>query len=47
MLKSLVEDGELLLADGRRISRHNEGEGVIKMHKDFALFVLANRPGYP
>jgi len=47
VLKSLVEDGELLLADGRRISRHNDGKGVIKIHPDFTLFVLANRPGYP
>ena len=46
VLKSLVEDGELLLADGRRISRHNDGKGVI-LHPDFTLFVLANRPGYP
>jgi hypothetical protein len=47
ILKGLVEDGELLLADGRRISRHQEGPGSIKMHPDFTLWVLANRPGFP
>ena len=47
VLKSLVEDGELLLSDGRRISRHNKGEGIIEMHADFTLWVLANRPGFP
>jgi hypothetical protein len=47
VLKGLVEDGELLLADGRRISRHQEGPGIIKMHPDFTLWVLANRPGFP
>jgi hypothetical protein len=47
ILKGLVEDGELLLADGRRISRHQEGPGIIKMHPDFTLWVLANRPGFP
>jgi hypothetical protein len=47
ILKGLVEDGELLLGDGRRISRHESGPGVIRMHPNFTLFVLANRPGYP
>eukprot|EP00545_Synedropsis_sp_CCMP1620_P013255 CAMPEP_0119030820 /NCGR_PEP_ID=MMETSP1176-20130426/41225_1 /TAXON_ID=265551 /ORGANISM="Synedropsis recta cf, Strain CCMP1620" /LENGTH=1404 /DNA_ID=CAMNT_0006987197 /DNA_START=172 /DNA_END=4386 /DNA_ORIENTATION=+ len=47
VLKALVEDGELSLADGRRISRHGAGPGIIEMHPDFALFVLANRPGFP
>ena len=47
ILKGLVEDGELLLADGRRISRHQEGPGIIKVHPDFTLWVLANRPGFP
>jgi MoxR-like ATPase len=47
VLKGLVEDGELLLGDGRRISRHMEGPGIIKMHPNFTLWVLANRPGFP
>jgi von Willebrand factor A domain-containing protein 8 len=47
VLKGLVEDGELALADGRRISRHSSGPDVIPLHPDFLIFVLANRPGYP
>lgn len=47
VLKALVEDGELSLADGRKISRHSAGTGVIEMHPNFAVFVLANRPGFP
>lgn len=47
VLKGLVEDGELLLGDGRRISRHETGPGIIEMHKNFTLVVLANRPGFP
>ena len=48
VVKGLVEDGELLLADGRRISKHREeGSGIIPIHPDFSLWVLANRPGYP
>lgn len=47
VLKGLVEDGELLLADGRRISKHNDGPGYIKVHPNFSLWVLANRPGFP
>lgn len=47
VLKGLVEDGELQLGDGRRISRHDSGPGVIDLHPSFTLFVLANRPGFP
>ncbi|GKY90990.1 von Willebrand factor A domain-containing protein 8 [Mayamaea pseudoterrestris] len=47
VLKGLAEDGELLLGDGRRISRHETGPGIIEMHKNFTLVVLANRPGFP
>jgi MoxR-like ATPase len=47
VLKGLVEDGELLLADGRRISRTLEGPEIIKIHPNFSLWVLANRPGFP
>lgn len=50
VLKGLVEDGELLLGDGRRISRHNDESNdpnVIPVHPDFTLWVLANRPGFP
>ncbi|KNC80060.1 hypothetical protein SARC_07569 [Sphaeroforma arctica JP610] len=43
----------MLLSDGRRIvsagqlSRSGADENVIPIHKDFRMFVLANRPGYP
>lgn len=50
VLKGLVEDGEMLLSDGRRIvlpGTHVEDETAIEMHPDFRLIVLANRPGFP
>ena len=65
VLKGLVEDGEMLLADGRRIvdpARHpslgeggaddlddgsDDGGGVLRVHPNFCMWVLANRPGFP
>jgi len=49
ILKSLVEDGDLLLADGRRISVSNttNDSDTICVHPDFTVWVLANRPGFP
>ncbi|XP_041857473.1 von Willebrand factor A domain-containing protein 8 [Melanotaenia boesemani] len=51
ILKTLVESGEMILADGRRIiSDPREAEGrpnTIMMHPDFRMIVLANRPGFP
>ncbi|XP_071340245.1 von Willebrand factor A domain-containing protein 8 [Trachinotus anak] len=51
ILKTLVESGEMILADGRRIiSDPREAEGrpnAIVMHPDFRMLVLANRPGFP
>jgi len=50
ILKSLVESGEMVLSDGRRIvpSTSTEvGENIIKLHPDFRTIVLANRPGFP
>lgn len=51
ILKTLVESGEMILADGRRIvSDPMEADGranVIPMHPDFRMIVLANRPGFP
>ncbi|XP_053296507.1 von Willebrand factor A domain-containing protein 8 isoform X2 [Pleuronectes platessa] len=51
ILKTLVESGEMILADGRRIiSDPREAEGrpnLIVMHPDFRMLVLANRPGFP
>ena len=53
ILKTLVESGEMILSDGRRIVRQDkmskmEGkENVIETHPDFRIIVLANRPGFP
>uniref|UniRef100_A0A8B9TGJ3 von Willebrand factor A domain-containing protein 8 n=1 Tax=Anas platyrhynchos TaxID=8839 RepID=A0A8B9TGJ3_ANAPL len=51
ILKTLVESGEMVLSDGRRIvanRAHVEGrENVIVIHPDFRMIVLANRPGFP
>jgi MoxR-like ATPase len=51
ILKTLVESGEMHLADGRRIVSASSGRqssaSVIVAHPDFRMFVLANRPGFP
>ncbi|XP_058132611.1 von Willebrand factor A domain-containing protein 8 [Dasypus novemcinctus] len=51
ILKTLVENGEMILADGRRIiansSNVNGRENVVVIHPDFRMIVLANRPGFP
>ena len=50
-LKSLIEDGEMVLADGRRIvsagSPVSGDSSDITIHSDFRMICLANRPGYP
>ncbi|XP_059823780.1 von Willebrand factor A domain-containing protein 8 [Hypanus sabinus] len=51
ILKTLVESGEMILSDGRRIvvdQASAEGRtDVIVIHPDFRMIVLANRPGFP
>ena len=57
ILKSLVEDGDMLLADGRRLldpqraaamkELDGDDSSVVAIHPDFKLWVLANRPGFP
>lgn len=54
ILKTLVENGEMILSDGRRIvpkdmmeSSGGEVESFIPVHDDFRMIVLANRPGFP
>ncbi|KAK2514328.1 Vwa8 [Columba guinea] len=51
ILKTLVESGEMVLSDGRRIVANDalvEGrENTIVIHPDFRMIVLANRPGFP
>uniref|UniRef100_A0A3Q2TY78 von Willebrand factor A domain-containing protein 8 n=1 Tax=Fundulus heteroclitus TaxID=8078 RepID=A0A3Q2TY78_FUNHE len=47
ILKTLVESGEMILADGRRIISATGRPNIIGMHPDFRMLVLANRPGFP
>lgn len=55
LLKMLVQDGELLLPDGRRLldparcasSNVRMDEKTVPIHPDFRLIALANRPGFP
>ncbi|KAK3095149.1 hypothetical protein FSP39_010820 [Pinctada imbricata] len=51
ILKTLIETGEMHLADGRRIVSQKSGikpsPSVIIGHPDFRMIVLANRPGFP
>lgn len=53
VLKSLAENGEMNLTDGRKIrpaGAESVGPGHerdITVHPDFRLILLANRPGYP
>ena len=51
ILKTLIETGEMHLADGRRIVSEKSGikpsPNVIIGHPDFRMIVLANRPGFP
>lgn len=54
ILKTLVESGEMLLSDGRKILSHRlkiadapSDDSVIYAHPDFRIFALANRPGFP
>ncbi|XP_061716491.1 von Willebrand factor A domain-containing protein 8 [Cydia pomonella] len=54
ILKTLVENGEMILSDGRRIvpkdmmeSSGGDAASFIPVHEDFRMIVLANRPGFP
>ncbi|XP_023930017.1 von Willebrand factor A domain-containing protein 8 [Lingula anatina] len=51
ILKTLVESGEMHLADGRRIVSADSGlppsDNLIVIHPNFRMMVLANRPGFP
>lgn len=52
-LQSLVENGEMILSDGRRIIPTSDprvltnSENLIPIHPNFRMIVLANRPGFP
>jgi von Willebrand factor A domain-containing protein 8 len=54
ILKSLVESGEMILSDGRKIvqrknmsSTSKNDPRIIAMHEKFRMIILANRPGFP
>ncbi|THH30493.1 hypothetical protein EUX98_g3701 [Antrodiella citrinella] len=47
IFRSLAGQGELTLADGRRVRRKLERETDVVVHQNFRLVLLANRPGYP
>ncbi|CAG8455940.1 70_t:CDS:10, partial [Scutellospora calospora] len=51
VLKNLLEDGQMVLGDGRRIvstlTSKNPKEECIVIHRNFRMIVLANRPGFP
>lgn len=49
LIKNLVEDGEVVLHDGRRLVTDAAGRGPsdIAIHPGFKVVCLANRPGFP
>ncbi|KAI0943485.1 hypothetical protein AcW1_002637 [Taiwanofungus camphoratus] len=47
IFRSLAGQGELTLADGRRVCRERQRDGDLVVHPNFRLILLANRPGYP
>ncbi|KAJ3368340.1 von Willebrand factor A domain-containing protein 8 [Allomyces arbusculus] len=47
ILKSLIEDREMLLGDGRRITMMPQSNLDVVLHPEFRMIVLANRPGFP
>jgi von Willebrand factor A domain-containing protein 8 len=56
ILKSLIESDEMILSDGRRIvagdyrtpsSHARQSSQLIRMHPNFRMIILANRPGFP
>ena len=57
ILKGLIEDGEMLLSNGKRIlspekiqqlpEQMKHSEQIIEIHAEFRIFVLANKQGYP
>jgi MoxR-like ATPase len=49
ILKSLIEDGQMTLGDGRQLlgPGRTAGDDDILIHPNFKLIALANRPGFP
>lgn len=46
-LKGLLQDGEILLVDGRRFVKSVASMDASPIHPNFQVVALANRPGYP
>lgn len=46
IFRSIASQGELTLADGRRVRLHCQRENDIVVHPNFRMILLANRPGY-
>ena len=46
VFRSLASQGELSLADGRRVRRDRQRGDDVVMHPNFRMVLLANRPGY-
>ncbi|CAI2169627.1 3146_t:CDS:10 [Funneliformis geosporum] len=50
VLRNLLEDGQMVLGDGRRIVSsisYKDAKECIVIHRNFRIIVLANRPGFP
>ncbi|CAG8614734.1 10142_t:CDS:10 [Funneliformis caledonium] len=50
VLRNLLEDGQMVLGDGRRIVStisSKDAKECIVIHRNFRMIVLANRPGFP
>jgi MoxR-like ATPase len=56
VLKGIIEDGEMLLADGRRLLSAERFDAspslrrdprALRIHERFMIIALANRPGFP
>ncbi|KAI9590474.1 von Willebrand factor A domain-containing protein 8 isoform X1 [Glossina fuscipes] len=56
ILRTLVESGEMMLSDGRKIVApgdkdaalaENPTQDIVETHPNFRVIVLANRPGFP
>lgn len=46
IFRSLASQGELTLADGRRVRRSRQRDDDVVVHPNFRMILLANRPGY-
>ena len=53
ILKSIIESGEMILSDGRKIIpktqylNSKDKQNLIPIHENFRMIIAANRPGFP